>query len=199
MSATTLPTPEQSQRAKCSVADCGRLSHAHGFCSSHYYRWRRHGSPTAGGFPAGSVRAFISAAAQYVGDDCLLWPYAKSPNGYGHARVNRRYVDCHVQVCEAVHGPKPSAKHEVAHSCGVRPCCNPAHLRWDIRKNNAADRVLHGTHLSGERHGQAKLSARQVLEIRAQRHRTQISLAAEFGVAQTLISQILAGKIWKQP
>jgi hypothetical protein len=200
MSASTIPTSEQQQRAKrapCRVLGCEKRSHGNGFCTTHYARWRRHGSPTAGGTPMGAAPAFIAAAVQYVGDDCLLWPYAKSPNGYGHASINRRHVDCHVQVCETAHGPKPSARHEVAHSCGVRLCCNPAHLRWATRKANRADNILHGTRLQGERHAAAKLTEKQVLAIRAQSERPNTELAAEFGVSSGTIINILRRFTWR--
>jgi len=184
-------------RASCEVPECERKAHGHGFCVVHYARWRRHGSPTAGGTSTGAPKTFIAAAVQYVGADCLLWPYAKSPNGYGHAIRNGRHFDCHVQVCEDAHGPKPSSQHEVAHSCGVRLCCNPAHLRWATRKANRADNLLHGTRLQGERHGQAKLKEEQVLAIRSQADRSVVDLAAEFGVSTTTINFIINRFTWR--
>lgn len=32
----------------CSIPDCGKSHYAHGWCESHYKRWRRHGDPLAG-------------------------------------------------------------------------------------------------------------------------------------------------------
>jgi len=183
--------------ATCNVYGCPHKMHGHGFCSVHYSRWRRHGSPIAGGTLQGEPAAFIMTAVQYVGDDCLLWPYSKSPNGYGHASKNGRHIDSHVQVCETAHGPKPSDRHEVAHSCGVRLCCNPAHLRWATRISNRADNLLHGTRRQGESHGQAKLKEEQVLAIRSQSERSRVELAAEFGVSLTTINFIIHRFTWK--
>ena len=181
----------------CRVSGCEKKPHGHGLCSIHYMRWRRHGSPTAGSTPRGAAAAFIIRAIRHVGDDCLLWPYAKSSYGYGHATKNLRHVDSHVQVCEAAHGARPSVGHEVAHSCGVRLCCNPAHLRWATRRDNRADSLLHGTRRRGEQHGQAKLTTEQVLEIRARPDDAPRDLATEFNVNVTTINMIRWRATWR--
>lgn len=37
----------QGPRPPCSIAGCGKSVEARGWCSAHYNRWKRHGSPTA--------------------------------------------------------------------------------------------------------------------------------------------------------
>lgn len=83
--------------------------------------------------------------------------------------------------------------------------CNPGHLRVGTQSENMADRIARGhirrgpvASLQGERHPRAKLKANNVAEIRKLLAEgvLQKAIAAQFGVAQTLISQISRRKIW---
>lgn len=69
-------------------------------------------------------------------------------------------------------------------------------LVWGTARENAADRERHGTKLSGEKIGTARLSDDQVPEIRRlyASGMTQMQIAAMVGIHQTHISRILAGK-----
>ena len=130
-------------------------------------------------------------------DACWEWTGSRTHAGYGQSRWYGKQRTVHSIVCELTHGPKPTPKHQVAHSCGVRACCNPRHLRWATASENQMDRVLHGTHNRGERQGQSKLTTDQVREIRAQPHRLQRDLAAEYGVTDRTIGDIQRREIWR--
>jgi hypothetical protein len=100
-------------------------------------------------------------------------------------------------MCELVHGTPPEPGLEAAHSCGVRLCCNPQHLRWATTAENAADKRIHGTMPEGDRHGGSKLRADQVREIRRLRGTARTpEIAASYGVSSTTIRLIFAGKRW---
>jgi DNA-binding transcriptional regulator YiaG len=58
------------------------------------------------------------------------------------------------------------------------------------------DTIVHGTRAWGERHGSAKLTLQQVLQIRASQNVSQQELAERFGVYQSCISNIRAGRRW---
>jgi hypothetical protein len=180
----------------CNVEGCSKPSYVRGWCVAHYHRWERHGSPSGGGVPPGSLPSFIIRAIEYQGNDCLLWPYSKR-HGYGAITENGRQTSAHIVVCKATHGPRPSKRHEAAHSCGVKACVNPRHLRWATPKQNQADRVIHGTHNRGELHNMAKLNAEQVQAIRARTGQTQHEIASEFGVTRSLISYIRNRRSWR--
>lgn len=187
----------------CLVEGCDRPVYGHGMCNGHYHRWKRHGDvqasvPLRTNAEKGALAAWIASHASIVTTECVLWPYAVNRFGYGKMTVEGRTTGAHRIMCEAAHGDRPSHRHEVAHSCGVRLCCNPAHLRWATSKENAADRDLHGTATKGVRNGRAKLTEDDVRAIRRLRGKVrQVDLAKRFGLDQANISAIQLGKFWQ--
>lgn len=184
-------------KATCSLPGCSRPSHAKQYCNMHYQRLWKHGSAddkTLSRRPTGELRVWLKNAVSFKGDDCLDWPSAKHHNGYGNVTIGGRSYLPHRIVCAEAHGPAPSCKHEVAHSCGNRACCNPRHLRWATKTENAADRFVHGTQAFGERHHNAKLSDADVTYIRSHKSETLSNLAQRFGVSFQTISDVRRGK-----
>lgn len=182
----------------CSIDGCGKSVKARGFCNAHWRRWRRHGDPLAGRVAHGSAQRFFEDVVVHcTSGDCLPWPFAVRPNGYGqhHDRSGNTTL-VHRMACESRHGPPPTADHDAAHSCGNRVCCNPSHLRWATRTENHADKIRHGTTNRGERSGTSILSEDDVRAIRALRGVSQRIIAARFGVSQQTISDILVGRRW---
>lgn len=89
----------------------------------------------------------------------------------------------------------PPEKHECCHNDGNPKNNHLSNLRWDTAAANQADRVKHGTSNRGERCAAAKLTTEQVIAIRAD-SRLQRIIAAEYGVRESAISRIKAGKRW---
>jgi hypothetical protein len=185
----------------CSIPGCGKPHHGRSYCQAHLIRLRKHGDPLAGGIaPAqkGSLPDWIYSNAETDSDECLLWPFKSVyRDGYGSMKINGVMVRAHRFMCELAHGAPPSAKHEAAHSCNVRLCCNPRHLRWATTTENAADKKIHGTDPSGERHGLSKLRADQIREIRRLRGTTRVvDIASLYGVSASTIYLIFSGERW---
>lgn len=149
-----------------------------------------------------SVRRFFEETVliHTTRDKCLIWPFARSKQGYGRMSFGGRNHIVSRLVCLKRHGVPPSPKHQAAHSCGNGHlgCVNPHHLSWKTRKENSADSVAHGTSAAGERHRSAKLNAADVEEIRRrQDEAARYRLAREFGVSECTISSIIHRRTWR--
>jgi hypothetical protein len=140
--------------AHCKIVGCFGTMVAKGFCDRHYRRQRLYGDPFAGQTGYDEIPNFFARIlASSPTDECILWPFALSPNGYGATspeRYGTKYA--HIYVCEKVHGPKPTPGSLACHApviCNQKACVNPAHLRWATRRENALDTVLDGTNWWG--------------------------------------------------
>lgn len=192
----------------CSIDGCdGNASSSQrggkGYCSRHYRRLLKNGHPEGGRRTMnGDPRRFYEEVAlKYEGDECIQWPFGAGGRGRGYGRMHTPDgpISVHRALCEAAHGPPPTPEHEAAHSCGnghLR-CVTKRHLSWKTPKENAADRLIHGTHSAGEKNGNARLTEAQVREILAIRGTTtQASIARRYGVTPQTIHEIYKGKTW---
>jgi hypothetical protein len=182
----------------CTLDTCDNPQFRRGYCVLHFTRWKRHGHPMLGGTSPGVPRRFIEETAAYSGDECIVWPYAKLPTGYG--RVNGDYA--HRIVCTQVHGPSPSPTHQAAHSCGNGHlgCITPNHLRWATPKENQADRRIHGTIKSGTENPVAKLTEEDVIQIRemAKTGKYRRQIAEKYGVSRQSIDNVVNRKTYQE-
>lgn len=137
-------------------------------------------------------------------DEC--WPaVAGGWNQRGWHRVwscCRKRVLAHVAAWEQVNGPVPAGLC-VLHSCDNPPCCNPKHLFLGTRADNVADMIAKGRQRPGSPWAGKKLprpigrklslgAAGQVFDMYLE-GRTQRDIAAELGVSDVVVSNILRG------
>jgi len=103
------------------------------------------------------------------------------------------------RVCwELLNGPVPDGL-LVCHTCDNRICVRPDHLFLGTHLTNNRDAKTKGRTARGARHGNVKLTAAQVLNIRARYEageRNQHRLAEEFGVSHATISDLVLRKYW---
>jgi hypothetical protein len=183
----------------CSIEGCGHSVIARGWCTKHYSRWKIHGDPntvtvTAKGLPL----QFLDCAAQYTGDDCLIWPYAINSGGYANLWVGQKSRSVSRLICLRVHGAPNGRRTEAAHSCGNSACVNPRHLRWATPKENSADKQVHGTMVRGESHPFAKLDRETVLAIReVAGTMSHAAIARRFGANTKTVETVIARRNWK--
>ena len=127
---------------------------------------------------------------------CWLWRGALNADGYVHLGLGGGKTALgHRVLWLELHGPL-SAEECVCHRCDVPRCCNPDHLYLGTHQDNMRDRNEKGRQARGERQGRAKLTAAEVLAIRAD-PRSQYRLGRAYGVHQTTVGRIKRGDLWR--
>jgi hypothetical protein len=190
---------DNDARPRCGLDGCDRAHKGHGLCELHLERLKRTGS-TDDPQAQSLADRFWSKVDKRGPDECWLWTAVINEHGYGVMRPEGRR-----------HGPTVKA-HRVSlmlvgididgsyvlHSCDNRRCVNPAHLSPGDHKENVSDMVSRQRQPMGSRNGHAKLTERQVAEIRnrAARGELQRTLASEYGVSKPTISRIVNGGGW---
>jgi hypothetical protein len=99
-------------------------------------------------------------------------------------------------VLSAFKGARPQGK-ECRHLNGNAGDDDASNLEWGTSKENQLDRFRHGTHGRGERNPMAKLTDKQVAEIRAL-SLTQSRIASMFGISRGYVSMIQHNKKRKE-
>lgn len=142
---------------------------------------------------------------------CWIWTGTKNGSGYGTIGIGPKTQGktfVHRASWEIRNGTIPEGM-LICHKCDVRLCVNPDHLFLGTYKDNSADMNKKGRGLAGrkrkpgdvpigENHGHAKLTEREVIQIRnIAVRRTQSSIAEEFGVSRRLVGMIVNRRIWK--
>jgi hypothetical protein len=134
--------------------------------------------------------------------------------GYGSLTIQRRPHRAHRVSWEMHYGPIPPGLF-VLHKCDNRACVRPDHLFLGTHQDNMRDMVAKGRAAAGATHGfalrperaargervtLAKLTAAQVLTIRARyaaggvRH---LDLAQQYGVSEYAVWAILHRRTWR--
>jgi HNH endonuclease len=187
---------------KCSIPNCDIKVYAKNLCSKHYHRALKYGDPLEPLKNQNRTTAmdeFVDAALSIDTRACVDWPFPLENIGYGHyAKDGSRRA--HEYICTRIYGPRPDKQH-TRHLCGNQTCINYNHLTWGTAKENAEDKIRHGTQTSGETHHSATLTEVQVIEIRriyALGETSQKALAELFSVAPSTIEGITMFRTWKQ-
>jgi len=182
----------------CSVDGCHKPVLAKTWCRSHYEAARRHGTPELRLTKRGAPMSFLMEALRTDVSGCIYWPFSKYRNGYGSVWHKGKLVGAHRLACRLAHGPAPEGA-EAGHRCGNRACINPAHLRWVSAAENAADKVQHGRGNDGGANPAAKLTLRDVQDIRARAENgeSHTSIARDYLVNRRAISAVISGETWR--
>ena len=146
------------------------------------------------------IEKFYSRIEMIPFSDCWLWAGARNQNGYGVVRgFDRKQVLAHRFMYALEIGPIPDGLH-VLHTChkGHLGCVSPHHLYLGTHQDNMGDRTEAGS-CKGERHGQARLTEPQVLEIYDLAQAgiyLQREIGAMYGVPRYVVGFINCGKSW---
>jgi DNA-binding transcriptional regulator YiaG len=127
--------------------------------------------------------------------DCWIWTGGKDIKGYGIFFYNKKTSFAHRIALVLYKNITLTNGLQVAHSCNNKSCVNPDHLRETTIKDNAKDKIAHGTALRGERCHFAKLNKEKVKEIRASLKSSK-ELATVYNVSNQTIRSIILNKSW---
>lgn len=145
-------------------------------------------------------RQFLLDHVDCESDDCIVWPFAIARGGYGNFGYLGQRHYAHRYMCELKHGPAPSDTHEAAHECGKSNCVNPRHIFWKTPTENKMDCWLHGTQVKHRTGNAGKVTREQADEIRSLKAvKTLKELAEQFGISQSGIANICAGRRHARP
>jgi hypothetical protein len=127
---------------------------------------------------------------------CWLWTGHRAKDGYGVVSIRNHPYRAHRLSLFAALGLRFAKNSPVLHSCDVRACVNPDHLRLGTAADNKADQMARGRILRGECHPSRKLNRAQVDELRALRLKgwTAKRLGDKFGITPTQACRIWLGK-----
>lgn len=133
-------------------------------------------------------------------DDCWEWTGTRREFGYGLFFIGELKLRAHRVSFLLNNGWLPIV---VMHDCDNPPCVNPRHLRGGTMADNNRDRDAkgrsrHGCSLPGEQNPNSKLTAADVLELRAMHPRPALAVLAErYGVHDSTISSVLVRRSWR--
>ena len=120
----------------CAIEGCSGRRYCRGWCTRHYQRWQKHGSPT---WEPPTAEARFWSKVDKSGS-CWNWLAGMNGYGYGQFYTGERYMGAHRYAYELVHGPIQDDR-QVDHLCFNHACVNPEHLRLVTIKQNAENRV----------------------------------------------------------
>lgn len=131
---------------------------------------------------------------------CWEWAGSRSSDGYGGMKIEGRTKFAHRLSYELHVGPIPDGLF-VCHACDNPGCVRPDHLFAATHMENVRDRDRKGrqNHVTGERHGCAKLTRKKVRAIRRRRASGErySDLAREFGISPSSVRNAAIGKAWR--
>lgn len=164
-------------------------------CPGHYQRWLKSPEGQRKKIPRGlSPIERVRIASVALGDKgCRIWEGATA-SGYGVITVSGRNLSVPRVVLEDKLGRKLAG--QALHTCNTKSCISAEHLYEGNTRRNTLDAYDDEAIPSGEGHHWAKLTDKDVIEIRALRGEgvTLKALAERYEVAESTISRIANGK-----
>jgi hypothetical protein len=134
--------------------------------------------------------------------ECLIYTGTVDHLGYGSVMIGGKTGQRHRihRISYAVHNGPLVDSLFVLHGCDNPSCVNPKHLRLGTAADNSADMVERGRAPNvGARCHAAVLTDQVVRDIRARSEAGEkgCDIAADLGVSQMCISQVINRKTWR--
>lgn len=135
-------------------------------------------------------------------DQCWEWKAATQSKGYGSIGIGGgKTALAHRVAYEISNGEIPNEMH-VLHKCDNRKCVNPKHLFLGTNEDNIKDKVQKGRQSKGEKHGNSKLTVKEVRTIRKLHKDGDYSyrqLAERFQISPSYVGSIVREEYWNLP
>lgn len=138
-------------------------------------------------------------------NECWRWTASTLPNGRPRLGVRvdgrTRSITAARIIAAERDGLEPfdaSPRWVARHSCDNVACVNPAHILSGTYAQNTADMWDRGRGARGDRRPSAKLNVEKVraIRLRVRNHDGQAEIARDLGVSQSLVSQVVTGRVW---
>jgi HNH endonuclease len=148
------------------------------------------------------LERFWSKVTLYGENDCWNWTASKLPFGYGQfglgGRKGQKSCRAH-RISYALANGIFDRKLKVLHECDNPSCVNPKHLFLGSQLDNMRDMFSKGrgrpARLPGAKNGSAKLTQKQVDEIRNTTGKVR-DIAIQYGIGKSQVSNIRRGASW---
>jgi hypothetical protein len=149
------------------------------------------------GFPKQLQQVYTAVFHTAPTDSCISFTGSISDIGYGLVSVDGRTTPAHRLALELKLGRKLMPGMETLHSCNVRNCINPAHLREGTHKENMEQASAEGRMAA---HNRRIFSLEEVETIRKRlaQGEFQFRIAEELNVSPTTISYMANGRTYRE-
>ncbi|GAO01936.1 HNH endonuclease signature motif containing protein [Anaeromyxobacter sp. PSR-1] len=127
---------------------------------------------------------------------CWIWTGSLSGNGYGSLNLGRGlYIKAHRFAYETFVGQIAEGL-ELAHSCDVKQCCNPAHLRATTHAENIQEAWDRNLCPRKRRKFIGSENAERIVELLRDTDQTYYEIADAFGIGYLTVVHINSGFHW---
>ncbi len=114
-----------------------------------------------------------------------------------HSNNKLQNYKVHKVVCELINGPCPQGM-ECRHLDGNKANNYPSNLIWGTKKENQADRIIHGTDTRGEKSWNSKLKSQDISVIKyLNNFCSQIEISKIYNISPSVVSSIINNKSWR--
>lgn len=150
----------------------------------------------------GQVRSYWRPRAGWLNQPQKLLNIYIGTNGYYQIQLSRKNKTkrnhcIHELLVETFIGPRPSTNHVVRH-LDNNPLNNVLNnLVWGTYRENAADKLIHGTHTQGELISSSKLKEGDIKYILEHPHTKSSVLSEMFAVHRSTITAVRRRERWK--
>lgn len=191
--------------SQCKINSCSNKVYSRGFCQMHnlYDKGKAFEPSKNRKAAAGEAQKFFTDALNTDHQECIDWPFKKSYGGRGQIKVNGKMESVTREIMRRKGILTDENKNLlVLHKplvCNNGSCINHNHLMLGTQKQNMSHRLIDGTDCRGEKNYLAKVSEADVLEIYRlswSREMTQKDIGNMFGITQSAVHLIKAGKNW---